>query len=82
MGAIGWLMLATGVVLLLSLLRARAVRSLLLSSAGGLAGLYAVSAFASHAAALAVNAFTVCVAAVLGLPGVVSLLLLRMIAVG
>ena len=78
MSTVARLMVATGAVLLFSLLRAKAVRSLLLSAVGGLAGLYAVSS----AAALAVNAFTVCVAAVLGLPGVVSLLLLRMIAVG
>ena len=78
MGAAGWLMIATGVILLFSLLRAKAVRSLLLSAVGGLAGLYAVSS----AAALAVNAFTVCVSAVLGLPGVAGLLLLRMIAIG
>jgi len=81
MGMIGWLMIATGAVLLLALMRAHAVRSLLLSAIGGIASLYAVSTVsASGAALLACNAFTVCFAAVLGIPGVIGLLLLRMIA--
>jgi len=77
----GLLSAAIALVLLLTLAKARAAGSLLASAAGGVAGLWAVSLISVKGAALiACNAFTLAVSALLGIPGVVGLLLLRVIA--
>jgi len=69
---------AAALVLLLALWRARAAGAALLSAAGGAAALWAVRLISVKGAAmLAMNAFTLAVSAILGVPGVAGLLLLR-----
>lgn len=72
---------AAAVVLFVSLWRVRALGALLPSAISGLLGLAAVHLSSLWGPALlALNPFTVCVAAFLGIPGVVGMLVLRLIA--
>ena len=75
-------MLAAIVVLIPAIMRIGAFRSFFPSVISGLLGLGAVylSSFWGTTL-LAVNVFTICVSAFFGIPGVVSLLMLRLIAV-
>ncbi len=70
------------IVMLRTLGRADALQTLLPSAFGGMLGLLTVH-FSSlwGASLLALNAFTVAVALFLGLPGVVGLLLMRLVCV-
>ena len=73
-----WIVLgAAGLTVLRFLGRGRAVRALLPSSVAGLAGLLATHLTPSLSVLLGINGFTVCVALLLGLPGVIGMLLLR-----
>ena len=75
-------LLAAALVLVPALARKDALSALPTSAAGGLVGLCAVQLSGlAGPPLLALNPFTVGVAALLGLPGVVSMLMLRLIAV-
>ncbi|MEG1773798.1 MAG: pro-sigmaK processing inhibitor BofA family protein, partial [Oscillospiraceae bacterium] len=73
---------AAVLVLLRALSRVGALRSMIPGAAGGLLGLTAVQLAALFGPSLlAANPFTLCIAMLLGIPGVVGMLLLRLIAV-
>lgn len=73
--------LAAGGVLILTVLRYRALGPFIASSASGLAGLWAVSLLSVGSESLVtINAFTLFSSAVLGIPGLIGMLLLRVIA--
>lgn len=70
------------IVMLRTLGRARAMQTFLPSAFGGMLGLLTVHLSSLWGTALlALNAFTVAVALFLGIPGVVGLLLMRLICV-
>lgn len=73
-----WIVLGAAALTVFRFLgRGQAARALLPSSAAGLAGLFAVHLTPAMSALLGINAFTVCVALLLGLPGVIGMLMLR-----
>ena len=73
--------LSAAAVLSLTAVFSRSVPSFLASSAAGVAALFSFGLFFPGAAALVtVNGFTLSVSAILGFPGAVSLILLRMIS--
>ncbi|MBR6736085.1 MAG: pro-sigmaK processing inhibitor BofA family protein [Oscillospiraceae bacterium] len=72
---------AAAIVLIPSFLKSGASGSFIASAASGLAGLWSVSLLSAGGVGLiATNIFTVCTALVLGVPGVISMLILRVIA--
>ena len=74
-------LLSAAAVLFLAAVFSRSVPSLFSSAAGGVAALVSLGTlWPGGAALISVNGFTLFVSAVLGLPGVISLVLLRMIS--
>ena len=72
-----WIVLgAAALVIVRSLGRINALHTMIPSAAAGITGLLTP---AGAAAMLGLNGFTVCVALLLGLPGVIGMLLLRVI---
>ena len=76
-----WIVLgAAALVIVRSLGRINALHTMISSAAVGITGLLAAHFTPVGAAAmLGLNGFTVCVALLLGLPGVIGMLLLRVI---
>ena len=72
---------AAAIVLIPALFRSGAAGSFIASAVSGLVGLWSVNLLSAGGLTLvATNIFTVCTALLLGVPGVISMLILRVIA--